>query len=244
MLRCLLLFFIVSALFIFSSFVPAPKRPPLILRAYDSTAVSPRHFDSHALDSLGKQPAFNYHEEKQDSSGWVKFWRWFWHLFDFGRNKNFKGGGILALFLNGLFILLGVAALVLLLLKVTGVNINIFRRKAVAVGLPYQEFSENIHEINFDEQIEKAVETQNYRFAVRLLYLKCLKQLADKNLIDWQIEKTNNHYIAELDDAEKRSAFAQLTRQFEFVWYGDFNISGPIFESIGSSFKNFEKQLA
>ncbi len=107
--------------------------------------------------------------------------------------------------------------------------LNIFRRKSLSANLPYSESLENIHEIDFDAEIEKAVSQHNYRLAVRMLYLKCLKQLSDATLIKWQPEKTNSAYINELNDVVKRTAFKLLTRQFEYVWYGEFAIDGSTF---------------
>ena len=116
------------------------------------------------------------------------------------------------------------------------------RGGARKVEVPYSESLENIHEINFDEEIEKAVALHNYRLAVRLLYLKCLKQLSDRNLIQWKIDKTNSAYIYELSDPNQRQTFSRLTRQFEFVWYGNFAIDQQAFGNINQMFQDFKKQ--
>ena len=110
-------------------------------------------------------------------------------------------------------------------------------------SVPYTESLENIHEINFDDEIEKAISLRNYRVAVRLLYLKCLKQLSDKNLIQWQLDKTNAAYLYELTDPVQKQTFGLLTRQFEYVWYGNFHIDSEAFGDINLLFQNFKKQL-
>lgn len=210
----------------------------------DSSTVVVRNFDQQALKSYSSQNEFKYDEVESGPSLWTRFWRWFWHLFDFLNVKGYKAGGWIALFLTFLkYLAIGVcvAALVFFIIKLIGVDMaNIFRRKASPIILPYTETLENIHEIDFDDQIEKAVSLHNYRLAVRLLYLKCLKQLSDAALIQWQPEKSNNAYINELNNADQRMVFKLLTRQFEYVWYGEFIIDGAIFSNINSSFQNFK----
>jgi hypothetical protein len=130
-------------------------------------------------------------------------------------------------------------------LLLLGINIlGIFRRKSATAPIPYSEFFEDINEINFDTEIEKAIAKHNYRFAVRLLYLRCLKKLSDGGLIEWQIDKTNSTYINELTDQRQREAFGILTRQFEYIWYGEFGIDGQVYKNIDSSFQDFNKQVA
>jgi hypothetical protein len=222
----------------------APHPPQKAVLKSDSSTVVIRYFNKAALKSYSSQNDFKYDEMESGPSLWTRFWHWFWHLFDFSKLKNYKTGGWLMLFLTFLeYLAIGVcvAALVFFIIKLIGVDMaNIFRRKASPVILPYTETLENIHEIDFDDQIEKAVSLHNYRLAVRLLYLKCLKQLSDAALIQWQPEKSNNAYINELNNAEQRMVFKLLTRQFEYVWYGDFTIDGKIFTNINGSFQNFK----
>ena len=110
--------------------------------------------------------------------------------------------------------------------------------------MPYDESVENIYAIDFNAEIDKAVTQQNYRLAVRLLYLRSLRQLADAGLIHWDVNKTNTIYINELANAEQRLAFKLLTRQFEYVWYGEFIIDAQIFTKITALFNNFKVKAA
>jgi Domain of unknown function (DUF4129) len=108
-----------------------------------------------------------------------------------------------------------------------------------AEELGYETLMENIHELNFTDMIEEAIAQRNYRLAVRLYYLKTLKELTDRNLIKWQPTKTNRSYLYELSDLNLRSDFEQLTEQFEYVWYGEFEVSNSDFEQIQQDFKSF-----
>ena len=135
---------------------------------------------------------------------------------------------------------LGVAAIVFLILKLAGVDPFKAIRSKSASALPYSEYTDNIHDINMDDELEKAITVRNYRLAVRLLYLKSLKQLNDAGLIHWEPNKTNTDYSNELQNFEQRLAFNLLTRQFEYIWYGEFSIDADVFGRISDLFKDFK----
>ncbi len=209
----------------------------------DSSTVQLKHFNDAELVALKKKPAFQYSGQPSGPSLWSRFWRWFWHLFD-GVNAP-KNMSWLFAFLKYLFIALGIAAIVFIILKLAGVDVRgLIKRKPKDAGVPFTETLENIHEIDFDLNIDQAIAQHNYRLAVRLLYLRALKQLSDAQLIHWQIDKTNAAYINELANPNQREAFAVLTRQFEFVWYGEFTINNQSFQNIKTLFSNFKQTLA
>jgi hypothetical protein len=218
-----------------------PVKPKLIVRN-DSASIIVKHFDKAALKNYNSQKEFQYHEGGYEGESlWTRFWRWFWSLFDFDRTAGKFFGHIL----NYLLIPLGVAALVFLIFKLAGVDVlNVIQGKSLSENVPYDESDENIYAIDFNAEIDKAVIQQNYRLAVRLLYLKSLRQLADAGLIHWDVNKTNTIYINELANAEQRLAFKLLTRQFEYVWYGEFIIDAEIFTKITALFNNFKVKTA
>lgn len=214
-----------------------PKDKPAVLRI-DTSGITLKHFNRNELNGYARQPEFQYQEIRSNPSWWTRFWRWFWHLFDGARGET--RGKSLATFFEYLFITLGVAAIVFLVVKLAGADfMGIFSRKTVAIA-GSDEHHENIYEINFEQQIEQAVAQGNFRLAVRLLYLRCLRQLDEAGLINWQIDKTNTVYVNELTDADQRSAFKVLTRQFEFAWYGGFRVDAGTYQYVSGLFNNFK----
>jgi hypothetical protein len=228
------------------SIMAAPISSPKVSLHTDSNTITPRYLNKAQLDSCRRLPEFQYSETTAEPSLWTRFWRWFWHLFDWMTPRQKKGVMYyLFIFFKYLFIALGLGALVFIVLRLVGVDVlNVFKRKPSGTDVPYEESLENIHEINFDTSIEQAIAQHNYRLAVRLLYLKSLKQLNDLGLIHWQIDKTNSAYINELQNAEQREAFTVLTRQFEYVWYGEFAVNGQAFQNINTLFTHFKNTLA
>jgi len=255
-MRRLYLVFIFTVLCVFAAAAAQPKvkakgKPPAVkavLTIDTASVVDVRRFNREALNKYRKLPQFQYNEVDTGPSLWTRFWRWFWHLFDFLRVKPNPQGGFWPFafkFLEYLIIAAGVAGIGFIILKLVGIDMfNLFRRKARSADIPYSESLENIHDINFDSEVENAIAQHNYRLAVRLLYLKCLKQLSDAALIQWQPEKTNSAYIDELRNTGQYGAFTRLTHQFEYVWYGDFPIDGSVFKQINSAFQNFKNEIA
>lgn len=91
-----------------------------------------------------------------------------------------------------------------------------FRNKKVKIDYTVSE--DTIYGIDFDAEISKAVQRQDWREAIRLTYLKLLRKLSDNNLIDWQIYKTPTKYTFEYRNAD----FHELTNLFIRVRYGGF----------------------
>jgi len=213
--------------------VPAQER-------IDSSKIQVKKFDAGAVNKFRTDKHFNYNEAQDDTSLWTRFWAWVWNKL-FGWIKYTRYGGTV---LEYVLIAAAVGLLIYVISKSLGIDpVKLWRGEARKVDVPYSESLENIHEINFDDEIEKAITQNNYRLAVRLLYLKCLKQLSDMQLIQWQIDKTNTAYIHELTDPGQQQTFKLITRQFEYVWYGNFGIDKQAFSNIDALFQDFKKQL-
>ena len=231
--------FITVCLLFLSMAAAAPKKKPALRLHIDTASINLQKFDKHAIDKFRSDKDFDYRGNGVGSEPtlWDRFWAWFWEK---ALSGFAHGGGILLYTLLGLFI----GFLIYVILKAAGLDpARLLKGNSQQVSLPYTESSENIHEINFDEEIEKAISQHNFRMAVRLLYLKCLKQLSDSNLIHWQIDKTNSVYLFELGDSPQKGPFGTLTRQFEYIWYGNFPIDQQAFGNIFSLFQDFKKQL-
>ncbi|MBL4675342.1 MAG: DUF4129 domain-containing protein [Mucilaginibacter sp.] len=231
-----------AALSCFAKTDTVAKKKPAVVR-YDTASVAIRHFDATAINEFKKQPEFNYNDNYSGPSLWTRFWKWFWSLFDFGKTTTgySRFWVWVGRILKYLVIVGGVGALVLLILKSAGIDLGLFRKRSRSAGIPYGEFDENIHEIDFAKDIEQAASAGNYKLAVRLLYLRTLKQLNDNGLIEWQPNKTNQAYVMELSNSPNQDIFKQLTNQFEYVWYGDFAVTGDSYKNISQMFGSFKE---
>jgi len=95
----------------------------------------------------------------------------------------------------------------------------------------------DIHEIEFVDEITLAERSQHFRKAIRLRYLNVLRDLSDKHLIQWQLNKTNYDYYYELaNHAELSEAFRGTVDIFEYVWYGKFQLNEEQYEEAKEQF--------
>lgn len=235
-------FFIALLMTVFLTGTPcaAVKKAHAIVRT-DTSKIDVKQFDAKAINNYHKDKDFNYSGEAVGQpTFWERFWNWLWgKIMQLFGKVPFAGP-----FLKYLLLGLAITLLIYVIFKSLGIDaMQLLRGDAKKLDLPYSESLENIHEMNFDAEIEKAISRHDFRLAVRLLYLKCLKQLSDKELIRWQIDKTNAAYIYELTDPVQKQTFGLLTRQFEFIWYGDFSIDKDTFSKINALFQNFKNHL-
>ena len=122
-------------------------------------------------------------------------------------------------------------------------NAGMFKGEAVDVAeeSEYIAFEENIHEIEFEDEITRAVRLGNYRKAVRLRFLNVLKDLTDRGHIQWRINKTNFEYIAEIQpQTALKKDFTDITLLYEYIWYGEFTITEKEYAHAASKFDAFD----
>ena len=98
------------------------------------------------------------------------------------------------------------------------------------------ESEEDISQINFDELIAAAAERKDYKLAVRYLFLKSLKLLSEKELIELRNNKTNHQYLSEIKNNRISNAFKIATSRFEWIWYGDFPVDEKVMKSSQNDF--------
>lgn len=121
-------------------------------------------------------------------------------------------------------------------------NVRLFSKKAKTIqGDDY--VTENIFEINYNEEIKSAVRDGNYRLAVRLHFLRLLKNLAEKNAIQYKEDATNFDYLLQLKNSSYYNGFFKVTRYYEYAWYGGFAVNEELFKTIKSDFDSLDTQL-
>ena len=109
---------------------------------------------------------------------------------------------------------------------------ELFMRAKKAASPPYSIEEENIHSINFEQEIASALQSGDYRLAIRLLYLQTLRFFSDNQLIDWQIHKTPMEYLYELKVKDMRQPFRVFTNHFLHVRYGNYPASSELFATM------------
>lgn len=151
-----------------------------------------------------------------------------------------KGGKPLAY----TFYLIVFGVFIFIIVKLLDLNYqNIFLRSKKIRTPNFEVFDEDIYGINFDKMISDAEKSANYRKAIRYLYINYLKILADNELINWQINKTNKDYEEEMKRSSYFTLHKHLTLIYEYIWYGEFLIDKTQYIKYNSDFKKAFKKI-
>ncbi len=206
----------------------------------DSAQLQVRSIPAAAMDKYHNDDDFNYkHQHPQGISWWERFLNWIAGNIDTAASSNawsaffkFLGWGLC------------IFAFVYSILKFTGMQgVGLFTGNKKAEELDYAVTEDDIYAINFPEAIAKAIEQKNYRLAIRLLYLQTLRRMADRELIRWKLNKTNDVYAQELYGSTYYKDFAWLTNAYDYTWYGDFAVQEHQFTQVQQYFQTFQQQL-
>lgn len=181
----------------------------------------------------------DYQYERKSPVGknpWERFKEWLANQLE--KLFSSKGGEISLKILKYVLIIVAIVTIVFILLKN---NIrSLFYGKSAKTTIDFSELEEDIHTIDFNELISKAIQEKDYRRAVRLHFLKLLKELTDKNLIAWKIDKTNKDYYIELSNTSYSKQFKELTFLYEYIWYGSFELNEEDYNTTINKFQSFK----
>ncbi|MAC65890.1 MAG: DUF4129 domain-containing protein [Flavobacteriaceae bacterium] len=197
---------------------------------YDTTNnLTPVEFKEHRIEEYKQDKDFNYLEEKQQKTWWQEFKEWINQKYQqflrwlFG---DYDAGSIFGFIIKLVpyILLIGVICLIIWLFTRMNPGKNILQQPQTAkVHLDDEE--EIIQNADIPSLINTAIENGQYRMAVRYYYLQALKELDLKNFIEFEAQKTNNDYISEITNEQLNRLFRKGTRVYNFIWYGDFQVS-------------------
>lgn len=199
-----------------------------------------RSFSSETLRRLQEDADLEYPVVVAEDGWWSRLKYWFF-------TKVFEaiGGVSGSRALDIMMYLFCIAAGIFIILRFLDIDLTTLvqrRARIVPVGR-VEGLSENIHVLDFDQEIARAVQQQEYKRAVRLVYLAALKKLSDAGVVRWEPGKTNRQYQLELKDPASKQQFARLGYFFEWAWYGDFPVDEPLFQQVAQEYRQFCKQL-
>jgi hypothetical protein len=206
----------------------------------DTSSVEVRTFDSHTLDQLKADGDLHYRQAPTVAESlWDRFLRWLSQLI-----SDLINGAVATDWGNVLLYGLGVVVITVVIMMLLRVNaLQVFYAGQGASRFQHRVISENIHTIDFDQEIDRAAREQDYRRAVRLLFLYALKLLADKHHVHWQQGKTNHDYLAELKVADLRQGFHDLSYYFDYAWYGNFTLKPETFQHVHTIFNTWRVKI-
>jgi hypothetical protein len=137
------------------------------------------------------------------------------------------------------------AFVAVIILYLANSNVNLFRKSQQKITEDDEGYAEtdNIFEINYQREIDKAISSGSYRIAIRLMFLRLLKNLSDKNIIHYKQDRTNFDYLLQLQTTKYYQDFFRLIRFYEYSWYGQVDVDQEKFPAIKNEFENFDRNL-
>lgn len=212
----------------------------------DSIAYNQRNFEEKFQDKYTDSD-FQYEpkEIKASDSFWDRFWRavgrFFESIFSGSSGETVSSG--ISIFMK----ILAFAIIAFVVYLIVRIILNkeggwIFSKSSRKIDVS-ENVEENIHTIDFKSIVKSASNEKDFRVAVRYYYLWLLKSLSDKNIIEWDIEKTNLDYQREIQNSEIKKNFRFLSYIYEYSWYGEFELSEEDFKKAENAFlKTIDKK--
>lgn len=204
----------------------------------DSLIINLRTLPDGFLDKYENDSAFNYDGGPKEADDWItKIKNWInQQLIILSSTKAYST--LLDILYYGL---MAIALILIIRGLLKADRRGLLFGKINSSELKLSEEDEDINQMNFDDLISTAIESKQYKLAIRYMYLKSLQLLSGKGLIELRNNKTNYQYLNEIRDIQIASVFRNTTLSFERIWYGDFLVD----ENAINSFKvDFNKLYA
>ena len=208
----------------------------------DTSTVKKRSFSSDLKEKYNDKE-FVYEEELKEKTGWTRFTEWlsYWlrKIFSFGSDN--ASMSVVEIIVKILAV--GVVLFVIYLIVKAIMNDEgqwIFGRSSDKKVIHYDEIEKNLQLVDFEKLIREALRSGENRLAIRYHYLWLLKKMAAREIIEWDVEKTNSDYLYEIKNVKLKEDFAYLSYLYNNIWYGEFDLEE---ETSEKAIKAFQKTI-
>lgn len=211
----------------------------------DSATIEARTFDKK-FKSKYTDSDFIYEYKSKEKNAWDRFKEWlagiFKNLFSFSNNEASMN------FVNILMKTIAVLVIVFAIYLIVKAILNkegkwIFGRNSDKKIINYDDVEKNIQNIDFEKLIQTTIQAGEKRLTIRYYYLWLLKKLSAKEIIVWDIEKTNSDYLYEIKNPRLKDDFAYSSYLYNNIWYGEFDLDDATFEKAKTTFDNTIKSI-
>ncbi|HLP57060.1 MAG TPA: hypothetical protein VK151_18620 [Fluviicola sp.] len=120
---------------------------------------------------------------------------------------------------------------IILLIILVGIIIYYIlkNRQPANPTVPFEPLEEDLNpatisKTELEMRLEEAMQRGDYRECVRIYFLFAMKELIQRRWIFWKKEKTNIHYIIEMQGRKGVREFEEIVGLYDLVWYGDYVI--------------------
>lgn len=136
-----------------------------------------------------------------------------------------------------------IAVISFIIYRIVSSDSFFFSKKSKKVTGTEGQDTEDITNTNWESLLQQALAQKDLRMAVRYRYMWLLQLLQQRELILYRTDKTNYEYYTELSGSPYKQPFRQLTRQYEYAWYGSYALSETAYHEYQDLFNDLKKQL-
>ena len=211
----------------------------------DSAAIEVKPFAKN-FKTKYTDKEFIYEFKTPEKNAWDRFKEWlanfFKNIFSFTDSKS--ANNFVEILLRTLAI--GIVIFVIYLIAKAIMNKEgqwIFGRNSDRKIINYDEIEKNLHLVDFEKLIQKSLESGENRLTIRYYYLWLLKKMSEKQIIGWDVEKTNSDYLYEIKNEVQKEDFAYLSYLYNNIWYGEFELDENTFTKARTAFEKSIKKI-
>lgn len=147
----------------------------------------------------------------------------------------------LPIFNSGFLVVFGIIILAFLIFILFGKNSGVLFN--TQKELDFDELTiEETPKSELEKMLDNALRQQDYKVAIRALYLLTLKHLADSSIILLKEDKTNFDYYYEIKKHDSKQLFKSITSIYDYVWYGEFEALETHYDTTSSYYKQLSQQ--
>ncbi len=142
-----------------------------------------------------------------------------------------------------IYFLLVILAIYLIVKVLINENFNSLFQKKVKTINDINLTEEHIEGIDINKLLTKAIESKDYRLAIRYQFLLTLQKLSKSDIIEWHFDKTNSDYLSEIKPPEIQKGFKQIAYLYDHIWYGEQTIDNIKYTKSVLDFESINKQI-
>ncbi len=229
-------------LFLLKTFVGFASVSDSLTVSVDSSKVVQKHFSENLADKYTGTD-FDYETMEGEAENFLgRAINWFFNKIGdiFGIDISPVMYEVIKFIIYGLLIIFAIFILVKLLV---GDNASSFFSRKSKMVAPLNIQEQHIENVDLDSYINNALKEENYRLAIRYMYLKSLKLLSLNNSIDWHFEKTNSDYYREIESVSLKENFKKISYLYDNIWYGEYALDKAGFENAQKDFERLNQNL-
>lgn len=211
----------------------------------DKDSLTFRSFDQESIE-VYKENSDYYSVEAAPPMPWNRFIKWLSNKLKliFQNVPETRISSVLEIVFKISLWAIGIFAVLMIFITLFKHGVfNVVQKNDKEIDLIHQNLEDQVLETNWQELIDIEIHAGRFNVALRLLFLQTIQLLNEKQLINWEKNKTNYDYAKELQKNKLDSSFRTLMQYYNFGWFGDFKINDTDFNEIHAEFKSFNTSI-